>query len=137
MSKIEHAEVRIQVLKDSSERLVAEALIGQTAKSKEFLEALDREQLVEFVALMRMSLGQKESVKSEIKGYDAEKAKEKFLKIAQAAATAGTQSEMEKMMTLMMRQMEIAEKNKKEEREEAIKARARAEEIAEKNKKEE
>src|SRR3989442_12121864 len=116
MSKIEYAEVRIQVQKDSSERFVAEGLIGQTAKSKEFLEALDRKQLVEFVALMRMSLGQKESVKGEIKGYDAEKAKEKFLKKAQEAAPAGTQTEMEKMMTLMMRQMEMTEK-----------ARARAE----------
>src|SRR2546425_10638562 len=130
MSKLEYAEVRAQTQKDPSDRLVAEGVLGQTARGKDFLEALDREQLVEFVALMRLSLGQKESVKGEIKGYDPDKAKEKFLKATAAqAAIAGTQTEMEKLITLMMKQMEVAEKreerlreiagkNKKEEREE-------------------
>src|SRR6059036_1608018 len=140
MSKLEYAEVRAQTQRDSSDRLVAEGVLGQTARGKDFLEALDREQLVEFVSLMRISLRQKESVKSEIKGYDPDKAKEKFLKAtvtAAQAAIAGTQTEMEKLMTLMMKQMEIAEKNKKEEREEMAKKEERAREIAEKNKKEE
>src|SRR2546425_4792314 len=140
MSKIDYAEVRAQTQKDSTDRLLAEGILGQTARGKEFLEALDREQLVEFVSLMRISLGQKDSVKSEIKGYDPDKAKEKFLKATGAtaqAAIAGTQTEMEKLMTLMMKQMEIAEKNKKEEREETAKREERAREIAEKNKKEE
>src|SRR2546425_12676310 len=140
MSKLDYAEVRAQVQKDSTDRLLAEGILGQTARGKEFLEALDREQLVEFVSLMRISLGQKDSVKSEIKGYDPDKAKEKFLKATGAtaqAAIAGTQTEMEKLMTLMMKQMEIAEKNKKEEREETAKREERAREIAEKNKKEE
>src|SRR5437867_5561025 len=44
---------------------------------------------------------------------------------------------MEKLMTLMMKQMEIAEKNKKEERDEMAKKEERLREIAEKNKKEE
>ena len=90
MSKLEYAEVRAQVQKDSTERLVAEGVLGQTAKNKDFLEALDREQLVEFVSLMRLSLGQKESVKAEIKGYDGDKAKEKYLKATQPAAQAAT-----------------------------------------------
>src|SRR3989442_1488395 len=140
MSKLEYAEVRAQTQKDPSDRLVAEAILGQTARGRDFLEALDREQLVEFVSLMRISLGQKESVKSEIKGYDPDKAKEKFLKAtvtAAQAAIAGTQTEVEKMMTLMMKQMEIAEKNKKEERDEMTKKEERLREIAEKNKKEE
>src|SRR5881296_1238628 len=140
MSKLEYAEVRAQTQKGPSDRLVAEGLLGQTARGKDFLEALDREQLVEFVSLMRISLGQKKSVKSEIKGYDPDKAKEKFLKhtaTAAQAAIAGTQTEMEKLMTLMMKQMEISEKNKKEEREEREKKEERAREIAEKNKKEE
>src|SRR3989442_760730 len=140
MSKLEYAEVRVQTQKESSDKLVAEGILGQTARGKDFLEALDREQLIEFVALMRLSLGQKESVKSEIKGYDPDKAKEKFLKAtvtAAQAAIAGTQTEMEKLITLMMKQMEIAEKNKKEEREEMAKKEERAREIAEKNKKEE
>src|SRR5881296_1746991 len=139
MSKLEYAEVRAQTQKGPSDRLVAEGLLGQTARGKDFLEALDREQLVEFVSLMRISLGQKKSVKSEIKGYDPDKAKEKFLKhtaTAAQAAIAGTQTEMEKLMTLMMKQMEIAEKNKKEEREELAKREERLREIAEKNKKE-
>src|SRR2546425_12843070 len=75
---------------------------------------------------MRLSLGQKESVKGEIKGYDPDKAKEKFLKSTATttqAAIAGTQTEMEKLMTLMMRQMEIAEKNKKEERDEIARSK--------------
>src|SRR3989442_15181286 len=140
MSKLEYAEVRVQTQKESSDKLVAEGILGQTARGKDFLEALDREHLVEFVALMRLSLGQKESVKSEIKGYDPDKAKEKFLKAtvpAAQAAIAGTQTEMEKLITLMMKQMEIAEKNKKEEREELAKKEERLREIAEKNKKEE
>src|SRR5206468_4401265 len=130
---------------------VAEGVLGKTARGEDFLEALDREQLVEFVSLMRLSLGQKESVKGEIKGYDPDKAKEKFLKVtitAAQAAIAGTQTEMEKLITLMMKQMEvaekkeerlreIAEKNKKEEREELAKREERLREIAEKNKKEE
>src|SRR4051812_40321037 len=101
MSKIDYSEVRAQTIKDSSERLVAEGTLGQTARGKDFLEALDREQLVEFVSLMRCSLGQKDSVKSEIKGYDPDKARERFLKITAVtsqAATAGTQTEMEKLM---------------------------------------
>src|SRR5437867_3381730 len=117
MSKLEYAEVRAQTQRDSSDRLVAEGVLGQTARGKDFLEALDREQLVEFVSLMRISLGQKESIKSEIKGYDPDKAKEKFLKatvIAAQAAIVGTQTEVEKMMTLMMKQMEISEKKKRE-----------------------
>src|SRR3989442_9550115 len=151
MSKLEYAEVRAQTQRDSSDRLIAEGVLGQTARGKDFLEALDREQLVEFVVLMRISLGKKESVKSEIKGYDPDKAKEKFLKAtvtAAQAAVAGTQTEMEKLMTLMMKQMEIAEKkeerlreiaekNKKEERDEMIKKEERLREIAENNKKEE
>ena len=83
MSKLEYAEVRVQTQKESSDKLVAEGILGQTARGKDFLEALDREHLVEFVALMRLSLGQKESVKAEIKGYDPDKAKEKFLKVRQ------------------------------------------------------
>ena len=59
MSKLEYAEVRAQTQKDPSDRLVAEGILGQTARGKDFLEALDREQLVEFVSLMRISLGQK------------------------------------------------------------------------------
>src|SRR5437867_11775177 len=138
MSKLEYAEVKAQTQKDPTDRLLAEGILGQTARGREFLEALDREQLVEFVALMRLSLGQKESVKGEIKGYDPDKAKEKFLKATAAqAAIAGTQTEVEKLMTLMMKQMEISEKNKKEEREETAKREERAREIAEKNKKEE
>src|SRR6184192_3153423 len=140
MSKLEYAEVRAQTQRDSSDRLLAEGILGQTARGKEFLEALDREQLVEFVSLMRISLGQKDSVKSEIKGYDPDKAKEKFLKATGStaqAARAGTQTEVEKLMTLMMKQMEISEKNKKEEREEMAKREERLREIAEKNKKEE
>src|SRR6184192_3427308 len=151
MSKLEYAEVRAQTQRDSSDRLVAEGVLGQTARGKDFLEALDREQLVEFVSLMRLSLGQKESVKSEIKGYDPDKAKEKFLKTTATtaqAAIAGTQTEMEKLMTLMMKQMEmsekkeerlreVAEKNKREERDEMIKKEERLREIAEKNKREE
>src|SRR3989441_81625 len=147
MSNLEYAEVRAQTQKDPSDRLVAEGISGQTARGRDFLEALDREQLVEFVALMRIGLGQKESVKGEIKGYDPDKAKEKFLKAtvtAAQAAIAGTQTEMEKLMTLMMKQMEIsekkeerareiAEKNKKEEREEMIRNRKQEMEIAEKN----
>src|SRR3989442_15517787 len=116
MSKIDYAEVRAQTQKESTDRLLAEGILGQTARGKDFLESLDREQLVEFVALMRLSLGQKESVKGEIKGYDPDKAKENFLKATGAtaqAAIAGKQTEMEKLMTLMMKQMEIAEKNKK------------------------
>src|SRR5438876_1807375 len=127
MSKLEYAEVRAQTQKDPSDRLVAEGVLRQTARGKDFLEALDREQLVEFVSLMRLSLSQKESVKGEIKGYDPDKAKEKFLKATAAQlAIAGTQTEMEKLITVMMKQMEVAEK--KEER---------LREIAEKNKKEE
>src|SRR3989442_5133853 len=151
MSKLEYAEVRAQTQRDSSDRLIAEGVLGQTARGKHFLEALDREQLVEFVSLMRISLGQKESVKSEIKGYEQDKAKEKLRKAtvtAAKAAIAGTQTEVEKLMTLMMKQMEIsekkeerareiAEKNKKEEREEMAKREERLREIAEKNKKEE
>src|SRR5437867_1349591 len=138
MYKLEYAEVRAQTQRDSSDRLVAEGILGQTARGKDFLKALDREQLVEFVALMRLSLGQKESVKGEIQGYDPDKAKEKFLKATAAqAAIAGTQTEMEKLITLMMKQMEAAEKNKKEEREEMAKREERLREIAEKNKKEE
>src|SRR5206468_11805148 len=145
MSKLDYAEVKAQTQKDPTDRLLAEGILGQTARGKDFLEALDREQLVEFVSLMRISLGQKESVKSEIKGYDPDKAKEKFLKAtgtATQAAIAGTQTEMEKLMTLMMKQMEmnekkeerlreIAEKNKKEEREEMAKKELR--EIAERD----
>src|SRR2546425_9893232 len=140
MSKLDYAEVKAQTQKDPTDRLLAEGTLGQTARGRDFLEALDREQLVEFVALMRISLGQKESVKSEIKGYDPDKAKEKFLKAtvtAAQAAIAGTQTEMEKLMSLMMKQMEIAEKNKKEERDEMAKKEERLREIAEKNKKEE
>src|SRR2546425_399326 len=138
MSNLEYAEVRAQTQKDPSDRLVAEGILGKTARGKDFLEALDREQLVEFVALMRLSLGQKESVKGEIKGYDPDKAKEKFLNATAAqAAIAGTQTEVEKLMTLMMKQMEVAEKNKKDEREEMAKKEERVREIAEKNKKEE
>src|SRR3989442_379372 len=140
MSKLEYAEVRAQTQKDPSDRLVAEGILGQTARGKDFFEALDREQLVEFVALMRLSLGQKESVKCEIKGYDPDKAKEKFLKATGAtaqAAIAGTQTEMEKLMTLMMKQMEIAEKKEERSREIAEKKEERLREIAEKNKKEE
>src|SRR2546425_3451123 len=140
MSKLEYAEVRAQTQRDSSDRLVAEGVLGQTARGKDFLEALDREQLVEFVALMKISLGQKESVKSEIKGYDPDKAKEKFLKAtvtATQAAIAGTQTEMEKLMTLMMKQMEISEKKEERLRKEMAKKEERAREIAEKNKKEE
>src|SRR5437899_3677126 len=121
MSKFDYAEVRAQTQKESTDRLLAEGVLGQTARGKDFLELLDREQLVEFVSLMRLSLGQKDSVKGEIKGYDPDKAREKFLKSTATtaqAATAGTQTEIEKLMTLMMRQMEIAEKNKKEERDE-------------------
>ena len=76
MSKLDYAEVRIQTQKESTDRLLAEGVLGQTARGKDFLELLDREQLVEFVSLMRLSLGQKESVKGEIKGYDPDKAKE-------------------------------------------------------------
>src|SRR2546425_988699 len=140
MSKVEYAEVRAQVLKNSSDRLVAEGVLGQTARGKDFLELLDREQLIEFVSLMRLSLGQTESVKSEIKGYDPDKARKKFLQSTATtaqAATAGTQTDIEKLVTLMMRQMEIAEKNKKEERDEMAKKEERLREIAEKNKKEE
>src|SRR5437867_787241 len=140
MSKVEYAEVRAQTQKDPSDRLVAEGVLGQTARGKDFLEALDREQLVEFVALMRLSLGQKESVKSEIKGYDPDKAKEKFLKATVTAAQAdiaGTQTEMEKLMALMMKQMEISEKKEERAREIAEKKEERAREIEEKNKKEE
>src|SRR2546425_12099264 len=140
MSKLEYAEVRAQTQKDPSDRLVAEGISGQTARGRDFLEALDREQLVEFVALMRIGLGQKESVKGEIKGYDPDKAKEKFLKAtvtAAQAAIAGTQTEMEKLMTLMMKQMEISEKKEERLREEMAKKEERAREIAEKNKKEE
>src|SRR2546425_6419456 len=138
MSKLEYAEVRAQTQKDPSDRLVAEGVLGQTARGKDFLEALDREQLVEFVSLMRLSLGQKDSVKGEIKGYDPDKAREKFLKSTATtaqAATAGTQTEIEKLMTLMMRQMEIAEKNKKEERDEMAKKEERLREISERNRK--
>ena len=119
MSKLEYAEVRAQTQKDPSDRLVAEGVLGQTARGKDFLEALDREQLVEFVSLMRISLGQKESVKSEIKGYDPDKAKEKFLKAtvtAAQAAIAGTQTEVEKLMTLMMRERGRYQRRKKRER---------------------
>src|SRR5438876_4396868 len=136
MSKLEYAEVRAQTQKDPSDRLVAEGVLGQTARGKDFLEALDREQLVEFVSLMRISLGQKESVKSEIKGYDPDKAKEKFLKAtvtAAQAAIAGTQTEVEKLMTLMMKQMEISEKKEERAREIAEKNRQIEMEIAEKN----
>src|SRR3989442_8720766 len=137
MSKLDYAEVRAQTQKDPTDRLLAEGILWQTARGRNFLEALDREQLVEFVALMRISLGQKESVKSEKKGYDPDKAKEKFLKAivaAAQAAIAGTQTEMEKLMTLMMKQMEIAEKNKKEEREEMAKKEERLREEREKKK---
>src|SRR2546425_8152442 len=133
MSKLDYAEVRTQVQKDPTDRLLAEGVLGQTARGRDFLEALDREQLAEFVSLMRISLGQKESVKSEIKGYDPDKAKEKFLKAtvtAAQAAIAGTQTEMEKLMTLMMKKMEISEKNKKEEREDMIRNRREEMEIA-------
>src|SRR3989442_10999287 len=127
MSKLEYAEVRAQVQKDSTDRLVAEGVLGQTARGKEFLEALDREQLVEFISVIRLSLGQKESVRGEIKSYDPDKAREKFLKITATgtqAATAGTQTEMEKLMTLMMKLIEMSERV----RETAEKARVRAEE---------
>src|SRR3989442_459236 len=140
MSKLEYAEVRAQTQKDSSDRLVAEGVLGQTARGKDFLEALEREQLVEFVSLMRISLGQKESVKGEIKGYDPDKAKEKFLKAtvtAAQAAIAGTQTEVEKMMTLMMKQMEISEKKEERVREEMAKKEERVREEMAKNKKEE
>src|SRR2546425_1403681 len=140
MSKLDYAEVKAQTQKDPTDRLLAEGTLGQTARGRDFLEALDREQLVEFVSLMRLSLGQKESVKGEIKGYDPDKAEEKFLKSTATitqAAIAGTQTEIEKLMTLMMRQMEIAEKNKKEERDEMAKKEERLREIAEKIKKEE
>src|SRR3989442_5854656 len=151
MSKLDYAEVKAQTQKAPTDRLLAEGILGQTARGRDFLEALDREQLVEFVALMRISLGQKESVKSEIKGYAPDKAKEKFLKAtvtAAQAAIAGTQTEMEKLMTLMMKQMEmtekkeerlreIAEKNKKEERDEMTKKEERLRDEMARNRKEE
>src|SRR3989442_9850370 len=80
MSKLDYAEVKAQTQKDPTDRLLAEGVLGQTARGRDFLEALDREQLVEFVALMRLSLGQKESVKGKIKGYDPDKAKAKIPK---------------------------------------------------------
>ena len=46
MSKLDYAEVRAQVQKDSTDRLLAEGVLGQTARGKDFLELLDREQLV-------------------------------------------------------------------------------------------
>ena len=82
---MEYKDIRSVVQKAGSDRLVAEILIAQPQVKKEDLEELTREDLVEFVSLIRLEAGQKESVKSAIVNFDLAKAREKFKKPVQGA----------------------------------------------------
>src|SRR5437867_8259343 len=133
-----YADVRVAVQRDSSERLLNETVIAQTATGKNELEKLTREGLVDFVTLLRLTAGGTESVKSVIADFDIKKAKEKFKPPLGAKEKEMPQTEMGQMMMVFMQQMRSSE-----ERQERIRAeeaqrqeKIRAEEVQRQERKE-
>src|SRR6184192_643766 len=130
-SNINYVDVRVVVQRDSSERLLNEAVIAQTATGKDELEKLTREGLVDFVTLLRLTAGGTESVKSVIADFDIKKAKEKFKPPVGAKEKEMPQTDWGQMTMVFMQQQEKirAEEAQRQER-------IRAEEVQRQERKE-
>src|SRR3989442_15994052 len=130
-SNINYVDVRVAVQRDSSERLLNEAVLAQTATGKDELEKLTREGLVDFVTLLRLTAGGTESVKSVIADFDIKKAKEKFKPPVGAKEKETPQTEMGQMMMIFMQQQEKirGEEILRQERKEQQQEKTRWEEV--------
>src|SRR3989442_13559591 len=131
-SNINYVDVRVAVQRDSSERLLNEAVLAQTATGKDELEKLTREGLVDLVTLLRLTAGGTESVKSVIADFDVKKAKEKFKPPVGAKEKEMPQTEMGQMMMVFMQQMRSSEEKQERIRAEEAKRQERKEQQQEK-----
>src|SRR3989442_15552125 len=104
--KLTYAEIRVIVQKDNTARLTREGQAGQSTIGLEVVEEFNREELVDFITVLRMSAGSSESVKKSITDFDWEKAKDKFKK---PVGTKEIPTDVNSMMMMMMQQMKRSE----------------------------
>src|SRR3989442_6038984 len=128
--KLTYAEIRVIVQKDNTARLTREGQAGQSTIGLEVIEEFNREELVDFITVLRMSAESSESVKKLITDFDWEKAKDKFKK---PVAVKEMPTDVNSMMMMMMQQMkrseELAAAEKKRSEEVATIERKRSEDL--------
>ena len=110
--KLTYAEIRVIVQKDNTSRLTREGQAGQSTIGLEVIEEFNREELVDFITVLRMSAGSSESVKKVITDFDWETAKDKFKK---PVAVKETPTDVNSMMMMMMMQQMKEDRKRSEE----------------------
>src|SRR6267154_4991932 len=121
-------EIRKSVQKDDNSRLQKAMQVGQIALDADQISKLTRLQLIEYVTTLRFLVGQTESVKSVVPGFDPKTVKftSEMAKVA-AGEAIKTETEQSALLGAVMMLLKKEENRDRERMEEKMQERERQE----------